>query len=215
MNNGMVRNYYLLSCPTMDPLTAPKGWNTNAPLCKNCGHWNLNEQEFTIHIEQNKIRPEPLAGIWRVNCTLIHHELLERLGSYDAFKAFRFGRIKLGNGEIEPNWRLVYHSFINIDRGSKSGRPDGTFGGTCLVCGSKTYFAMGKPYLGEPPRGGDHVFPSMFGQLIVDDIALARIDRTRWKKLKVTPLPILDKPLDGLPNNLWSEEALKKFLPNG
>jgi hypothetical protein len=210
------RTYFLLSVPTIDNMTAPRDWNPHAPFCNQCAHWNLDDREFTVSIEQVKIRPEPLTLIFGLNVTLIHHELFESLGSYDAFKTFKFGRIKLGNGKIEPNWKIVYHSFINILRGTKTGMVGDTFKvSSCLVCNRATYFAMGKRHLGERPRSGEHVFPSSFGELIVDDIALARIDRARWKKLKVIPLPVLDKPLDGLPNNLWSEEALKKFLPNG
>ncbi len=69
----------------------------------------------------------------------------------------------------------------------------------CGTCGFVHYFAMGKRHLyPRPPEDAD-IFQASYYGLIFRSSVFHLLDIKRWKKaLYVTPIPVLDKPLDGV-----------------
>jgi hypothetical protein len=210
-----VRRYYELQCPTNDNMTALPSLNSESSLCSRCRSLMPGMSMSPIVVEQTSVKPVPLAMIAPYpRLTVIHRDLYDQLGGDDGFRSFQKGILIFSDGTKPVDYLLIYHQFENFVRGDKMGHVDLKFElKKCPSCGIPLYSGWGKVYLGEVPRGGSHVFPASYGTLIVDDIALNNVDRDRWKKLKIRELLVLDKPLDGLPNSLWDEATIDRYLP--
>ncbi len=68
----------------------------------------------------------------------------------------------------------------------------------CRVCGEHVYFPIGATYLlPHSVASGEPIYEAHVG-FVVNRAIYERLSQHRWKHLKLAPLPIRDKPRDGL-----------------
>lgn len=82
------------------------------------------------------------------------------------------------------------------------GGPSSQYRGRCSVCGCADYLMIGGPlHVLRLHLGPQHLYVVPRG-LLVDHELLSRVGRSRWHKLSVARVRVVDEPLDGYPAEL-------------
>jgi hypothetical protein len=174
--------------PVMDPaILAACSW-----LCRGCRTPIPGTGSIDLHVQQRKPAPAPISPVWWFGRSLMRIDFLMSLGEDRVRAALSLGTAFGPNGQVLSDWVTVNGPSKLVLRGS------GTHAGyrRCDECGQLIYSAASRLYLCPKPRTQSPIILEHFS-LVVSASVLEGLDRTKWPRLAVDPLPILDAPLDG------------------
>jgi len=142
-------------------------------------------------------RPRYGAMDWAVGpvgtYSLIHRSFAELLTA-GVTHDLVFGRVFLGDGvELKDYATYLGQKPIPI-RGTS-----GSYRRQCKDCGSFIYSAGYSWYVARHALRALELYELDAGRLlVVDEARLKRIDRKRWKGIRIQKLPLVDEPQDGI-----------------
>jgi hypothetical protein len=163
-------------------------------MCTACDSIRPNASLDTVRV-QGVISDAPFGMVtWGIG--IARKDFLYCLGEDTVHRDLHIGSVETMKGRLLDNW-VMYRAKhrILVRRGQDSAGIR-----YCETCGNAFYFALGDPYLVEPlPDKPDvDIFYSGASALVVRARLTQEIQKKKWKRVKFTPIEILDEPRDGL-----------------
>ena len=199
-DQAVSHDYFFLECLGLDPCGATKQYQARAQagwLCPGCLVILPGTGPVDIELEDRRPNNRPIDGAFGMGVVLVHREFLERLPGEVVQGELYVGKVAGDHGPLE-DWACVHPVQRTIVRGTTQA---GTR--TCPSCGRDLYSALESDNLCPPPPEGVRIMaPGVGFCLVVRDEMMAYVDRTKWKRLRVDKLDVLDEPRDGVKRDL-------------
>jgi len=192
-----MNTYYIhYTSKTMDPCSPEKSMYKEAKanwLCTGCCSPKPGVQKVDVCIQDEQ--PDgPLNIVSGCGVALGRRSFLTRFGEERVAQHLRLGEVRGPDDQLVPDWVTFIGRHLLFVRGSKDAQHR-----VCSDCGQNLYFGMGKRYLyPQPPKGVD-LFQSHLWGLIVPGYIGEMLGIDESDGVWIEKLPVLDKPLDGLP----------------
>jgi hypothetical protein len=184
--------------PVMDPqIHAQYTW-----YCRSCHSPKPGTGPIDIHVDELRPTPSPISPVWWFGRSIMRVDFLMSLGEERVQRALSLGKVYGSNGTLLRDWVTVNSQSTIGLRGS------GAHVGfrRCDKCGRLIYSAASRLYICPAPRSQEDILLDRFS-LVVKARVLRGFDRTKWPRLAVDPLPILDAPLDGFAVNEFERDV--------
>jgi len=172
---------------------ALKSW-----LCAECGSVKPFAGPVEVQVEGAVPRRQPISSAGEATVILVRWDFLRDLGIEVVERDLLIGKVFDERGDIMSEWASCIGRQKVIVRGSEH-----VAHRQCGECGRNLYFAMGDPYLfPAPPEDVDILDGGRF-EFVLKSYLVDRIDRSKWQRIDVGPLPVVTAPIDALGDLTW------------
>lgn len=191
----MIDKYYQVNALTDDPAAPAKAWYDSFIQAHPCLHWN---PEVAVDVILDDLgESAALTVVAAVGVRLARLDLLEVLCD-DVGQYLTLGKVHSSDGKLINNYRTIgaVDRTLEIRGGPESTRQ------FCKICKQFLYYPMGSRYIVESNLTGQALYYASLGPLVIRQDLLARVDGRTWDKVEILEIPVIAKPLDGLPADL-------------
>jgi hypothetical protein len=158
-----------------------------------CGRPKPGVETVNVRVQERKISG-PLNFVNGCGVALARRSFLSRFGDDRIARCLGVGEVRGPENQLILDWVTFIGRRVLFVRGSKNAQYR-----TCSLCGRNLYFAMGKKYLYPHPPKDIELFQSHLWGLIVPRQVGETTGIKESDGVWIDKLPVLDKPLDGLP----------------
>jgi hypothetical protein len=190
-------SFVLIECNSNDVASMDKEFEADliqkGMICPSCNRIRSDADISHITV-QGVINDSPVGMVtWGIG--VARKEFLYCLGEEVVHRDLHVGPVDNMRGKRLDNWVMFRAKHRILVRSG----PDHAGCRVCETCGNIYYFALGAPYLVKPlPRSDVGIFYSGSMDLVVRGGLTRQMREKKWRKVKFTPLEILDQPRDGL-----------------
>lgn len=198
-----MEKYYLVGSLADVAAEPEKGWYDNYRKQFPCGH-RISEFPMDVIVEivgENV----PLNVIFGPAILFARLDLLEALGK-DFDKFISLGKLYYRSGEILKQYRTIGACDPLQIRGEPNSKRH-----FCSQCETFRYYALGNLYILKKDLTGQPLYYETQGGFVVNEEIRQHLRSRHWDKLYIDEIPVLDKPKDGLPEDL---KTLNIILPH-
>lgn len=196
----MTSEYHLLELTGMDACSVDRDWfnQTHSQWeCSGCGlvRPDVGPVDSVIG-ERTPPGHSPMNGIWGTGLFVASWNILELFGAETIARDLHIGRLFVNGGRRQlSDWVTFHGKKLVVVRGSKK-----VGYRRCSKCGRQIYFAVDSSYLSPEPNEPGTLLQWSRGLVIRGSLPSGLSGPLTG--VRVTPLPVLSEPRDGLPADL-------------
>ncbi|MBP6014745.1 MAG: hypothetical protein KBA31_21155 [Alphaproteobacteria bacterium] len=200
---------YFYVHPTGDSsiaLARPDKWTASDTwLCGECNSPRPGTQELDLRTSNVQVPRDPLSFVTAGMVGVGRRELFADMGWEEVSRDLFLGKlIAVSDPKLFEGWVTFRGRYPIIVRGLREAGYR-----VCGTCGRVAYFAYDDSYLYPRPEEGVDIFDASGGRLIVTEKIARRIDLSKWQRVELDEIPVLDKPVDEF------DELVSLYMPIG
>ena len=196
MHTNKTEPYLCLSPLGLSPCTFDSAAQGDAEPkwhCTDCCSVRTRTAAIDISVQESEREiTKPLSFVSGFGLGLIHNDFLDLLEKSAVQKSLLLGNVFCKGGRRHTSFSTYIARSTIIVRGT-----DEAAYRQCKSCGRIAYFAMGRKYLYPAPDPAVEIFED-YASLVVKQSVAAKIDKKKWRSLRVEILEVADKPFDNL-----------------
>ncbi len=168
------------------PIRAPVNW-----LCPGCNYAKPGVAPIDVCVQNDRMPRRVMESV--ILLGLVNQSFLAELDERIVARDLILGKVFLENGRCLDDWHTFRSRHRIIVRGSKNAGYR-----ICDQCHQVCYSATGKSYLYPEPPADCDIYESDLTGLVFRSELIEHIDFSKYRKLQVDRLRVLDPPPDGL-----------------
>lgn len=192
--------YYYLSSPSMSSAESDKSWfekfKADHPTCAGCSA-HQDEWGAVDAVVSYMPKGRHFGGLRADDIGFMSRDLLACFSDQEIARGLHVGRLLDTNGNELERYCTVRGKHSLTVRGD-----DQSEYRKCEVCGRDVYFPITRFYiLPHSIARQEPIYEAASGFAVNEEI-YKRISSKRWRGARIDPLPLRDKPIDGMPDLL-------------